>query len=177
MNTLIRSIIYLCVGLILVMLFDITDARLGWHIDMAWLLLVAAAFGLPVELAPLGGILFGLTRDGLSGDVSLIYTVSYGGFGLIVLLIRRGFFLRGFFPSWIIAVVGAEVLWLFMGFFSQAMLLLGVATRTPGWLSPFLLSTLIIYPVVYLAAMQLLRNPAEPQRAYPRYLSPDSLKL
>jgi hypothetical protein len=169
MNTLIRSIISLVVGLILVMLFDIASARLGWRVDFAWLLVVATAFAWPVEIAPLAGVLFGLTRDGLSGDTALIYTISYGGFGVIVLLIRRGFFLRGFISGWIVAIIGTELLWLFIDLFSQAINLLGGASRTPGWLSPFIVSTLILYPLVYLSATLVFHSPAEPQRGIPYY--------
>ena len=172
MNTLLRSIVFLGVGLVLVIFFDIAGVRLAWHIDLAWLLVVAAAFAWPDDVAPLAGVLFGLTRDGLSGDSALMYAISYGGFGLIVLLIRRAFFLRGFFSSWIVAVAGAELLWLFIGAFSQALILLGSATRTPGWFSPFLPAAFFLYPPIYLLTIRFLRPPIEPQRGLPYFGDP-----
>jgi cell shape-determining protein MreD len=150
--------------LILVVLMEIADTRLGWPIDLAWLLVCASAFAWPVGVAPIAGLLFGLTLDGLSGSGVLIYAVSYGGFGLIILLMRKAFFLKGFIPGWIIAIAGAELLWLFMWVFALGIHLLGGASRSPGWLSPSLLSTAILYPVVYLGASRLLSRPAEPAR-------------
>ena len=164
MNTLLRAIIYLVVGLLFVIASEIADVRLGWPLDLAWLLIAAAAFAWPVEVAPLAGILFGLILDSLSGTGTLIYAVSYGGFGLIILLVRRAFYLGGFIPGWIVAIVGAELLWLFMGVFSQGIILVGGAARSPGWLSPFLLSTAILYPLFYFAATRFLRHPVEAPR-------------
>lgn len=164
MNTLLRAIIYLVAGLVLVIVSEIVDARLGWSLDLAWLLIAAAAFAWPVEVAPLAGILFGLILDSLSGTGTLIYALSYGGFGLIMLLVRRAFYLGGIIPGWIMAVVGAELLWLFMGVFSQGIILLGGAARSPGWLSPFLLSTAVLYPLAYWVATRLLRHPVEAPR-------------
>jgi hypothetical protein len=170
MNTFVRVTVFLAVGLLLVILFDIAGTRLGLLVDIPWMLIVAAAFAWPVETAPIAGLLFGLVLDGLSGGGALVYTFSYGGFGLIALLVRRAFFLGGLVPAWIMAVVGAELLWLFFGLFSQAIIMVGGAARNPGWLSPFLLSTLILYPLVHVAAGWLLRKPGEAPRGvyYPR---------
>jgi hypothetical protein len=164
-NTIIRVLIYLASGVLLMLLNEITNTRLGWSMDIAWLIIVSAAFAWPSEMGPISGMLFGLTLDGLSGAGSLVYTITYGGMGLLVLLIRKAFYLKGFVASWIVAVLGAEILWLLLGVFSQANVLLGGNARFPGWFSPFIFSSVFIYPVVYLGVTRLLRQPVEQPRA------------
>ncbi len=160
---LVRSVIYLSVGLVLVVLASILNTRLGWNVDAAWLLVIAAAFAYPSEVAPIAGFACGIILDALTGTVGF-YTISYGGFGAIVMLLRRTFYLDGLLPAWIIALVGAEALWLFLGVFARAVTLLGGSARIPPPLSPFLASTLIVFPFAYLFAKLLLRKPEEPGR-------------
>jgi hypothetical protein len=163
-TTFIRTVVFLAFGLLLVVLCEILNARLGWSIDLAWVLVVSAAFLWPSEAAPIGGLLFGLVLDGLTGAGSLVYAVSYGGMGLLILLVRRAFYLKGFVASWITALVGAEFLWLLIGLFSQANVLLGGAARFSGWFSPFAISSAVLYPIIYFGASRLLRQPSEPPR-------------
>ncbi len=159
----IRSIIYLAIGLGLVVLACIANAKLGWSVDIAWLLVAAAAFAHPAELAPIAGLTFGLVLDGLSGSMG-VYTISYAGLGAVLMATRKVFYLEGLVPGWLLALVGAEALWLFFGAFARAINVLGGATRTPGFFSPFLLSVLIGYPVVHAVTRWVLPRPKEVRR-------------
>ncbi len=156
----IRASLYVGIGLMLVVLTGIINTKLGWSIDLAWIIIVALAFAYPAELAPIAGLVFGLVLDGLTGSMGF-YTISYSVFGVIFALIRRVFFLEGLVPAWILAVIGAEALWLFFGLFSRALLLIGVAIKFPGLLSPFLLATLIGFPFVYWITKKMLPKPDE----------------
>ena len=160
---LIRWITYLAVGVVLVVLSDILATRLGVPIDIAWLLVASAAFLYHAELAPIAGLTFGIVLDGLSGSVG-VYSVSYLGFGTIVVLFRKAFFLGGFIPAWILAIVGAELLWLFFGAYARAIILLGGAAQIPGFISPYLLSTLIGFPLVYWLSRFILVKPVDKSR-------------
>lgn len=161
MNTAFRVLFFLMFGALLVGSNGIFRIRYGLEIDFAWLLVVASAFACPLELAPYAGILFGLILDGLTGSSFLIYTISYGGFGILVSIIKRAFFLKGFIPGWIVAVVGSELLWLFMLLYGNAILFLGGSARPLGWLSPFLMSSFLFYPLCMLIANWILKQPAD----------------
>lgn len=156
-----RATLYIVVGLVLVLIAGIVDARLGWRIDIAWLFIVAAAFAYPPEVACVAGVVYGVTLDALSGNGALVYTLSYGGFGTALMMIRKGFYLRGLLAGWILAVIGAELLWVFLAMYAQAIALLGGPTRPPGWFSPFLLSVLIGYPFAHVLARKMLFPPTE----------------
>jgi hypothetical protein len=160
---LIRWFTYLAVGIFLVVLADIISARLGIRVDIAWLLVASAAFLYPAELAPIAGLTFGIVLDSLSGSIG-VYSISYLGFGTIVVLFRKAFFLGGFIPAWILAVVGAEFLWLFFGAYARAIVLLGGAAQVPGFISPYLLSTLIGFPLVYWLSRFVLIRPVDKSR-------------
>jgi len=159
----IRATSWLAIGVILVVLSGIAGTRLDWSIDFAWLFVAALAFCNPPELAPIAGLIFGLILDGLTGTLGF-YTISYGGFGVVLLVLRRAFYLNGFVPGWILAVAGAELLWLFLILLSHAISMLGGSPRVVGYVSPFLLATLIGYPLVYWVSAKLLAVPVEPGR-------------
>lgn len=160
----IRWVTYIIVGLVLVILSLIANTRFGWSIDLAWILIVAAAFAWPVEVAPLAALIFGLVIDGLSGS-SGFYTVSYLAMALLILLARKVFFINGFIPAWIIAVVGVEILWLFFWIFARGIQLIGGSVRPSGLVSPFILSTLLLFPFIFIAARSVLKKPPEKSRS------------
>jgi rod shape-determining protein MreD len=164
----IRWITYIVVGLILVLLNLIANTRFGWSIDLAWILVAAAAFAWPVEVAPIAALTFGLVIDGLSGS-SGFYTVSYLAMAMLLVFARRIFFLEGFFPAWIAAVLGAEILWLFFWIFARGIQMIGGGARPGGLISPFILSTVLIFPFVFLIARAVLRNP--PEKSKSKYFS------
>jgi hypothetical protein len=144
----VRSTIYLIIGLVAALLAGMANTRLGWSIDLVWLIVVASCFSGVGELGPIAAVICGLMLDGLSGSGG-VYTVSYAGFGTLILLIRRVFYLEGLIPAWILALIGAEILWLFFVAVARAILILGGAASPPAYISPFLLSTLIGFPFVY----------------------------
>jgi len=162
---LIRSIIYLITTLFLVVLVSIANTRLGWSVDLAWMIVVALVFAYPPELAPIAGLTFGLILDGLTGSIGF-YTIAYGGFGAFLMFLKRVFYLDGFIPAWIVAVVGCEVFWLVIVLFSRAVNMIGGATRSVGLLSPFILTTLILFPVVFWITNRILSRQSESRRGY-----------
>jgi len=145
---LVRSTIYLVIGLVAALLAGMANTKLGWSIDLVWLIVVASCFSKGGELGPIAAVIYGLILDGLSGSGG-VYTVSYAGFGTLILLTRRVFYLEGLIPAWILAMIGAEAIWLFFGAVARAILILGGAAGPPGYISPFLLSTLIGFPFVH----------------------------
>ncbi len=157
-------IIYVFLGLVLTVLGGVAYTRLGWPMDVGWIMIAAGAFVFAPEVILLQGLLYGLTLDGLTGGGSLMYTFAYTGFGAGLAYGRRPFFLRGLIPGWLLALVGAELLWLFLGGYCRAIVLFGGAVRPPGWLSPFLISVLIGYPFAYGLARLLLPRRSEPSR-------------
>lgn len=160
----IRWITYVVVGLVLVLLSLIANTRFEWSIDLAWVLVVAAAFAWPVEIAPIAAIIFGLTMDGLSGS-SGFYMVSYLAMAILIVLAKRVFYLEGFFPAWITAVVGAEILWLFFWISARGIQLIGGGVRQSGLVSPFILSTLLIFPFAFIIVRAVLIRPPEKSRS------------
>jgi len=154
-------LIYAILALVFTTLSGVIGARFGWRIDAAWVMISAAAFVLNPELTLLLGIVLGLMLDGLSGNGFYIYTISYGGFSALLAYGRRPFYIEGFFPGWIIALIGAQILWLFMGGFARLIVLIEGAARISGWISPFLLSVLIGYPVAYRIALMLKASPGD----------------
>ncbi len=162
---LVRSVTYLLASLVLVVLVSIANTRLGWSVDFAWMVIVALAFARPPELGPIAGLTFGLILDGLTGSLGF-YTISYGGFGAMLMLLRRGFYFEGFLPAWVMAVIGCEVFWLFLVLFSRALNLIGGATRSVGLLSPFLITTLVFFPFIYWITKRILPSKSEKSGAY-----------
>ncbi|HEX9746074.1 MAG TPA: hypothetical protein VGB30_11675 [bacterium] len=157
----IRWIVYVLVGLLVVVYGDMLNQSMDTHFDYAWLIIAAAAFAFPPEIAGFAGLLFGLTLDGISGGGTMVYTISYGGIGALLVIIRKTFFFEGIIAGWLSAIVGAEVLWLFIVLLSKAVRLLGVAVAQPGLISPFLLSIIIGYPFVHLLTQWVLPKPSE----------------
>jgi hypothetical protein len=156
-----RAALYIILGLALVIIIEIANTRLGWRIDIAWLFIAAAAFAYPPEIAAMAGVVYGVALDALSGNGALVYTLSYGGFGTALVMVRKGLYLRGFLAGWILAVFGAEALWLFLGMCARAIALMGGPARPPGWLSPFVVSVAVGYPVIYCVARLILAPPTE----------------
>ncbi|MFH1676868.1 MAG: hypothetical protein ABIC40_07570 [bacterium] len=156
---LIRGFIFIVVGLLAILIGDVADVRLGWSLDLAWILIAASAFAYPPEIAPIAGIIFGLTLDSMSGNGSLIYTVSYGGFAAILIGARRVFFMKSFLTYWIASIVGGEALWLFMGMYVRAINLMGGTARVPGWVSPYLPEIVVGFPIAYFLVGLILREP------------------
>lgn len=154
-------IIYVVLGLVLSVLGGMFFTRFGWPMDIAWILIAASAFVFAPEVTLAAGLVFGLTLDGLTGTGSLVYTLSYTGFGAIIAYGRRPFFLEGLLPGWIAALIGAEVLWLFIGGYARAINMLGGHASVPGWQSPFLLSVLIGYPFAFWLAKRFLPRGTE----------------
>lgn len=157
---LIRWITYIAVGLILVVTTEMANTRFGWSIDIAWILVAAAVFARPAGMAPVAGLIFGLVIDGLSGSTGF-YAVSYMAIAVLMLFIRRVAYLDNFLAAWIVAVAGVEILWLFFWIFARGIQLIGGAARSSGILSPFIFSTIILFPVIYLLARAVLLEPSE----------------
>jgi hypothetical protein len=155
-------VIYIAVSLILTVLGGIIGTRFGWHIDAAWTLIAASAFVFAPEVTLILGLLLGLTLDGLAGAGSILYIFAYGGFAAILAYGRRPFYVEGFFPGWITSIIGAELLWLFIGGYCRAILLFGGTVRVPGWLSPFLVCALVGFPLAYWLAVVFRPRPSEP---------------
>jgi len=161
-----RSAIYISTGILIIVLVGIINTRYGLSIDPAWVLITAAAFAYPAEIAPISGLLFGLVLDALSGTFGF-YTISYGGFGALLMLLRRVFYLRGFFVAWVICLIGAELLWLFFGVFVRAVNMLGGSATVPGLVSPFILWTVPIgFPIAWLFAQKVLKRSDEKDGGY-----------
>jgi len=160
---LVRSVIFTGAGLLLVVLSAIANTRLGWSIDMAWLLVASAAFAWPPEVSPLAGIVFGLVLDALSGTFG-IYTLAYGGFGAVLLFLRKMFYLENFMAAWVISLAGCELLWLFLRMVAGAINKLGGAAKVPGIVSPFLIGVLIGFPVLLYFTRRLLKAPVDKGR-------------
>jgi len=146
----VRIFVYGLVGLVFTILAHVFALRFGLNIDFAWVVIAVSVFCLPEYVAPVLGMVFGLVLDGLSGSGCLIYTVSYGCLGWFTVAVKRAFYLKGFIAGWILAVIGAELLWLFIAFYSQVVALLGGTIRPPTLVSPFLLSTLVLFPGIYI---------------------------
>ena len=162
----IRSAIYIGAGILLVVLIGIVNTRFGTHLDPAWVLVCAAAFAWPAELSPISGIIFGLILDALTGTFGF-YTISYGGFGAILMALRRFFYLRGFILAWVVCLIGAELLWLFFGVFARAINMLGGNASVPGYISPFILWTVPVgFPLAWLFAQALLKPKEEQSGGY-----------
>ncbi len=157
---LIRWITYIAAGLILVVITGIGNTRFGWSIDFAWILVALAVFARPSGMAPVAGLIFGLVIDRLSGTTGF-YAVSYMAIAVLMIFIRRVFYLDDFLAAWIVAVAGAEILWLFFWIFAKGIQLIGGAARSSGILSPFIISTIILFPLVYLLARAVLFEPSE----------------
>jgi len=153
-----RSAIYIAAGILIVVLVGIVNTRFDTHIDPAWVLVVAAAFAYPAEIAPISGMVFGMVLDSMTGTFGL-YTITYGGFGALLMILRRVFYLNGFMVAWIVSLLGAELLWLFFGLFARAINMLGGHANVPGLISPFLLYTILIgFPLAYFFAQSVLRR-------------------
>jgi len=140
------------------------NTSLDWGVDFAWLLIAASAFAYPAEIGALAGVLFGLMLDGMSGGGTLIYTLSYGSMGSAIVILRKTFYLEGLVMGWVAAILGSEILWLFFRLLTKVLILFGYPVRMVGWISPFLLSIVIGYPVVWYLTSMILRKPVEAQR-------------